>query len=220
MIADLFPEGVVTVESTAAHSVDALRPEEEACLGRSVEKRRREFAAGRACARRALASLGLQDVTIPAGPDRLPLWPPGIVGSITHCDGYCAAAVATSGHIVGLGLDAESIVALEDSLVTLVCLPSETEAVRALHGFTPGEGAKLAFSAKEAAYKCYFPFVHHILEFHDVEVTFTFEGPRRGAFVARVLRGPLPPSGVSRFQGRFARDDVRVYAGVTLLAKP
>ena len=216
MIERLFPDGVVTAESAGDALDDVLRPEEAACVARAVEKRRREFAAGRACARRALGRLGLVDVSLPIERDRLPAWPAEIVGSITHCEGYCGVAVARRGDVIGLGLDAESVAALDAALVPLVCLPSETDSVRTLEGFTPGEGAKLVFSAKESAYKCYFPFTHHILEFHDVDVIFEFETPRTGSFVARVRRGPQAP--VSRFDGRFARDDVRVYTGVTLRA--
>lgn len=216
VIRTLFPDEVVTLESTGEEPLDALRPEEAACLGRAVEKRRREFASGRACARRALARLGITDVAIPIGPERLPAWPRGIVGSITHCAGYGGVAVARQGAILGLGLDAEVGGELDPSLVPLVCLPSEVQAVRALAGLTPGEGAKLVFSAKESAYKCYFPLVHHFLEFHDVEVDLELDSPRAGSFTARVLRGPT--SAVSRLRGRFARDDVRVYTGVTLVA--
>ena len=216
MIETLFPDGVVTVESGSTPLDDVLHPEEAAGLGRAVEKRRREFASGRACARRALARLGIAGVALPIGPDRLPAWPPGIVGSITHCEGYCGVAVAERGTILGLGLDAEAAAELDPSLVPLVCLPSEVEALRALAGFTPGAGAKLDFSAKESAYSCYYPLVHHFLEFHDVEVAFELASPRAGSFTARVLRGPASPA--SHLRGRFVRDEVRVYTGVTLVA--
>ena len=217
VIEALFPDGVVTVESTDAAPEDVLRPEEAAGLGRAVEKRRREFAAGRACARRALARLEIADSVLPVGPDRLPAWPAGIVGSITHCAGYAGVAVARRGAILGLGLDAEVGGELEPALVPLVCLPSEIEALRALPRLTSGEGAKLVFSAKESAYKCWFPLVHRFLEFHDVEVELRFESLRAGSFTARVLKEPTP---VSRFHGRFLRDDARVYTGVTLLDEP
>lgn len=216
MIEALFPEGVVTAESTGDLPVEALRPEEAAGLGRAVEKRRREFAAGRTCARRALACLGIAEAALPIGPDRLPAWPPGIVGSITHCAGYRGVAVARRGAIAGLGLDAEVGMELEPSLVPFVCLPGEIEALRALSGLTPGQGAKLVFSAKESAYKCYFPLVHHFLEFHDVEIVLEPASPRAGSFTARVLRGPPAPA--SCLRGRFVRDEARVYTGVTLVA--
>jgi len=215
VIEALFPDGVVTVETTDAVSEDALHPEELAGLGHAVEKRRREFAAGRACARRAFARLGIADAVLPIGPDRLPAWPAGIVGSITHCTGYCAVSAARHGSILGLGLDAEVGTELEPSLVPLVCRPSEVEALEALAGLTSGEGAKLVFSAKESAYKCYFPLVHRFLEFHDVEIDLRLESPRTGSFTAQILRGPTP---VSHFHGRFLRDDARVYTGVTLVA--
>ena len=159
---------------------------------------------------------GIADVALPIGPDRLPAWPPGIVGSITHCAGYCGVAVARQDRIVGLGLDAEIVDELDPSLVPLVCSPSEVEALGALEGLTPGEGAKLVFSAKESAYKCYFPLVHRFLEFHEVEVELELESPRAGSFTARVLRGPASP--LSHLRGRFLRDDARVYTGVAFVA--
>lgn len=73
----------------------------------------------------------------------------------------------------------------------------------------------LVFSAKESVYKCYFPVVRRVLEFHDVEIELALDSPRGGVFTARVLPGPAP---MSRLHGRFARDDVRVYTGVTLRA--
>lgn len=216
MIEALFPGGVVTVESTDVVTEEVLHPEEAAALGRAVEKRRREFAAGRASARRALARLEIADAVLPVGPDRLPAWPTGIVGSITHCAGYCGVAVARRGTILGLGLDAEVGGELEPALVPLVCLPSEIEALGALELLTSGEGAKLVFSAKESAYKCWFPLFHRFLEFHDVEVELRFDSPLAGSFTARVLRDPAP---VPQFHGRFLRDAARVYTGVTLVAE-
>ena len=214
MIEALFPDGVVTVESDGSAPEDALRPEEASAVGRAVEKRRREFAAGRACARRALARLEIADAVLPVGPDRLPLWPPGIVGSITHCTGFCGVAVARRGAILGLGLDAEVGDELEPKLVPRVCRPAEIERLEALAGLTPGEGAKLVFSAKESTYKCFFPLARRFLEFHDVEVELRPDSPAAGAFTARVLRGPAP---ASRFDGRYLRDGARVYTGVTLV---
>ncbi len=215
MIRTLFSDDVVTVESTGEASLDSLRPEELACLGRVVEKRAREFASGRACARRALARLGFADVAIPIEADRVPAWPPGVVGSITHCTGYCGVAVARRGAIVGLGVDAEVGPELDPPLIPLVCRASEVEALRVLAELTPGQGAMLVFSAKESVYKCYFPVVRRVLDFHDVEIELALDSPRGGGFTARVLPGPAP---MSRFRGRFARDDVRVYTGVTLRA--
>jgi 4'-phosphopantetheinyl transferase EntD len=82
---------------SAREDIDtALFPEEEAMVARAVGKRRREFSTARACARDALVELGEPPQAIPTGPKGEPLWPPGVVGSITHCDGYRACAVAHS----------------------------------------------------------------------------------------------------------------------------
>ena len=84
-----------------------LWPEEAAAVQHAVEKRRREFAVGRMLARAALAAIGDPPSAIPTGNHREPVWPAGIVGSITHCAGYCAAAVARDAMVVALGIDAE-----------------------------------------------------------------------------------------------------------------
>jgi len=94
-----------------------LFPEELRSLGRAVDKRRREFTTGRACARAALSQLGIGPTAIPGGARGQPLWPPGIVGSITHCRGYCACAVARAERVVSLGIDAEANLPLEVGLL-------------------------------------------------------------------------------------------------------
>lgn len=100
-ILSLLPHGAAGAEAFADGWVADMLPSEEALVARAVDKRRREFATGRDCARRALSQLGWDEVPILAGPKREPLWPAGIVGSITHCPGYCAAIVARSTSLLG-----------------------------------------------------------------------------------------------------------------------
>ena len=66
MIEAILPAGVVA-ETGEDEEVAALFPEEEKPVARAVEKRRRRFAGGRACARRALATLGFPPGPIGAG---------------------------------------------------------------------------------------------------------------------------------------------------------
>src|SRR5258708_8108427 len=94
MIPKLLSDEVLTVEADEACWRGSLLSLEESLVAKAVPKRRREFTAGRNCARRALAQLGYPDFALLAGSHGQPLWPPGIAGSITHCDDYCAVAVA------------------------------------------------------------------------------------------------------------------------------
>src|SRR5688500_16527321 len=92
MLEELVPTSVATAEAFEDDGAAPL-PEERNLVARAVEPRRREFGTTRACARTALGRLGVDPVPIPRGPGGAPRWPAGIVGSLTHCAGYRAAAV-------------------------------------------------------------------------------------------------------------------------------
>ena len=59
------------------------------------------------------------------GAKREPLWPAGVVGSITHCDGYRAAAVARATDLATVGIDAEPHEPLPDGVLAAIALPAE-----------------------------------------------------------------------------------------------
>src|SRR5206468_2745795 len=109
-----------------------LFPEEEALIAAAVDKRRREFATARGCARSALAALGIEPAPILAGERGAPRWPPGIVGSITHCAGYRAAAVSSARDMITIGLDAEPDQVLPDGVLNAISLPGERSRLRDL----------------------------------------------------------------------------------------
>ncbi len=88
MIDELLPAAAACTEAFADDGEPRLFAQERAVLGRAVAKRRREFATGRECAHRALEQLGLMAEAVPSGERGEPLWPAGVVVSITHCDGY------------------------------------------------------------------------------------------------------------------------------------
>src|SRR5271166_3899694 len=123
----LFPAGVVATEMRDPGEVTLLLPEEAACLGRAVAKRRQEFAAGRQCARRALREFGVVDFPLGVGADREPLWPHGFVGSITHTAGICAAVVASQERYRALGVDAEIVGDVGAELWPSICVAAETD---------------------------------------------------------------------------------------------
>ena len=90
----LLAPGIFGAEMEDVGQPVPLHPQEEELVAQAAPKRRRDFALGRACARAALSDLGQPDAVIGQGENGAPLWPAGVVGSITHTKGYAAALVA------------------------------------------------------------------------------------------------------------------------------
>ena len=180
---DLAPPAVACALHDAGREPEPLWPPELPAAASMSEKRRREFTAGRHCARQALACLGHEAVALPIGPARAPVWPPGVIGSISHTGDVAIAAVAWKSDLRSLGIDLESADPLEPDLLELVCREEELAALTSC-GLDPQLGAKLIFSAKESVYKCLWPVTGTFLEFHaigiridPVEARFTAYGP-------------------------------------------
>ena len=204
MIETLFPEGVVAMRAAEAMWSGRLDPAEEAGVAGWAEKRRREFTAGRVCARRALEKLGIEGFALLREPDRTPRWPEGVVGSISHCGDYCGVAVARREHAIALGFDAEREGALELRTLERVCTEAERERLESLPPESEIDWGTLHFCAKESVYKSYYPLARTVLGFHDVELEID---PDAGAFHATLIRDDAPAAaGRREFRGRFARD--------------
>ena len=103
----------------------ALLAEAPRALGPVSDARRREFARGRACARLAMQKLGVRPLPLLRGRERQPLRPSALCGSITHCDGYCAAVVARTRDLRTIGIDAEVIRAFGDVVLDRIALAGE-----------------------------------------------------------------------------------------------
>lgn len=200
----LLPSCVSTSHRLNDDGVEDILPPEQAAVAGVVQARRDEFRTGRHCAREALTQLGLPNTAIPAGPHREPLWPPAIVGSITHCDGCRAAAVAHHSELRALGIDVETHEPLPPGVLTEVALPDEQSEVRDLLERLPMiRWDRVLFSMKESIYKTWFPLHLRWLGFTDCRVRID---PRRGTFSAKVLieSGPVWPMEV---HGAWETDD-------------
>jgi 4'-phosphopantetheinyl transferase EntD len=171
-LACLFDTSEVVVREATLKSAGWLYPEEEPLAAGCVERRRREIVVSRTCARLALTELGVGRFPLLAMPDRAPMWPSEVVGSITHTDGcidgYCGVAVADRRYASGLGVDAEPATELPDDIWNAVLDADERQA--ALVSRSPGLHARLVFSAKEATYKAIYPALKRFLQFSDVHV--------------------------------------------------
>ncbi len=203
MIEELLPPSVVAVEVYGDDPEAEVLPAEAALVANAVERRRHEFATARTCARRALLDLGLAAGPILRGEYGEPIWPPGVVGSITHCDGYRAAAVARATDLLTIGIDAEPDAPLPAGVLDMVTDSAERDSLTALAGAEPGVcWDRLLFCAKEALYKAWYPVARRWLEFSEARISFDAAG---GTFTARVagqhLTGPERP--FEAVEGRF-----------------
>jgi 4'-phosphopantetheinyl transferase EntD len=181
----LFPPSVVVESGDPAELSLELFADEAVLVAGAAEKRQREFAMGRRCARRALARLGLAPTPLLAGRSGEPLWPDGVLGSITHTARLCAAAVARGDGLVGIGIDAEQDAELPPDIVPCVCRPEEIAAFETCAFIGLANATMVAFSAKEAVFKCQYPTRRRMLEFHDLSLTLIADG----TFTVRWLNG-------------------------------
>jgi 4'-phosphopantetheinyl transferase EntD len=212
-LATILPEEVTVVEAEDWMWQAPLLPDEAEAVRHAGARRRREFAAGRTCARIALESVGLHQYALRRGADRLPRWPPGIVGSITHSKVYCAAAIGVYPRILGLGIDAEENAPLAIEETDLIC--SALELQRAARVSLPASVSvpRLIFSAKESFFKCYYPVVGQFLEFSDVTVSII----DCSRFVAELATDAAPTLlGRRHFEGRFLVDQYHILTAVVL----
>ncbi|MBB4980344.1 MULTISPECIES: 4'-phosphopantetheinyl transferase family protein [Streptomyces] len=220
MIAELLPDAVVSVFRRDDAEPVTLFPEEAAAVARSVVGRQREFATVRLCARLALRRLGLPETPLTPGPRGEPRWPDGVAGSMTHCAGYRAAALARTSDVLSLGIDAEPAAPLPEGVLAGVSLPGERRHLDALTARTPGvPWDRLLFSAKESVFKTWYPLTRRELGFEEAAVDFEPapdpHGHDTGTFTARLLV-PGPVTGRVRrnhFTGRWL-----VREGVVLTA--
>ncbi|MFJ3586828.1 4'-phosphopantetheinyl transferase [Streptomyces sp. NPDC090127] len=207
MIGEILPPGVQYADSRTDLTHEPLHPDEERHIALSVATRRREFTTTRTCARRALSRLGVPSVPILPGPRGAPRWPAGIVGSMTHCVGYRAAAVAHAADALTIGIDAEPNEPLPDGVLEAIASPQEAATVHALGRARTGVcWDRLLFSAKESVYKAWFPLTARFLTFEDATVTWDAPSDARqattGTFHAELLvEGPWPTG--RRLPGRW-----------------
>ena len=168
MVESLFRFPVVAEIATALDYEAELFPEELIHAAGMSPRRRREFSAGRSCARRALARLGWPDTSIPMGTRREPVWPPGVHGSIAHCAGFCAVVVARGEDALAIGIDAEPVGSVKGALVAEIASAEETGPTGSED--LPADKGTILFVTKEAAFKALFLLMHQELEFLDLRV--------------------------------------------------
>ena len=178
-----------------------LLPEERVHVANSVASRQTDFATGRVLARRLLRDLGYRDCAIEPDADRVPVWPTGVMGSISHTEGACLVAISADPSLRGVGVDVEVDEDRSVRFLERVTTPRERRSL----GDDPNAGrlATRLFSIKEAVYKACFPTLREFWAFHDVEIELDLS---TGKFLAHT-----PESATGKVEGQQRLRDGRVW---------
>jgi enterobactin synthetase component D len=200
-LSSLLPAEIALVVADDDMWQKPLREEEEAMISGAIDKRCREFRAGRNAAHQALSLLLAPETPILRGDRREPIWPAGYVGSIAHCRGLCLAACAVDGTIAGIGLDAEPLLPLPEGTERYIHTRMDELIMNEHEDPLP---QRLIFSAKESLYKAYYPLLGRFFGFHAVSLTEVGDGAF--CFTPTDSCEVVFPSDLT-FHGRYRYDD-------------
>lgn len=220
-LTSLFPTGVLWKVAEDWMWDTPLCPEEEALIVKAVDKRKREFRAGRNCAHCLMKAAGIQCDALLKGKQREPKWPAGWVGSISHTQGLCVVAIAPMNRFKSIGLDVEQASPLGDDVRNMICSAPEQDRLSRL-AFTAGQEFaskpmdKVIFSAKESIHKTYFPLNYHTLDFLDALVDIDVAN---SSFEATIINPePSPRVPIKMLQGKYCIDKNYVATFISLEA--
>ena len=127
-----------------------------------------------------------------------------MTGSITHCRGYRACAVAWATDVTAIGIDAEPDEELPGGLIEAVATGPERAWIRRQTAAMPAvRWERLVFSAKEATGKLWYPLTGHWPDFGELAVS----AAPAGTFTVRLPgTGPAPARPVTMTGRWLARD--------------
>jgi 4'-phosphopantetheinyl transferase EntD len=166
-------------------------------IATSVRKRQAEYFYGRLAARLALEHAGLPLLGVGTGTQRQPLWPAGVVGSITHNARHALAAALPLGPCRGIGIDIETLATPEqESSIASIALDGAERRILAAQAATlsPAAALTLVFSAKESFYKAVHARVGRFFGFEALRLTqVDYEGGRLLFTVAEPLSEQWQP---------------------------
>jgi 4'-phosphopantetheinyl transferase EntD len=203
----ILPERI-SVAAIGMDDIDMTAVPSELILDGAAVKRQRQFVAGRLAARQAIEACGHESAYPARGEDRQPLWPEGLVGSISHTDRYALAAAASANSTMSVGVDLEALRHMESALRQKLLTESETSRLQA-EGRYDDENVLTLFSLKESGYKAVYPYFGRYIGLREVEISPTEEGVR-----FKCIDPDHPAAGlVARLRGDALRDGDHVVAG-------
>ena len=143
-------------------------------LSDAAEKRKLEFISGRYCAFMACKNLGFNLDKLERGASREPLWPAGVIGSISHTDGVALAIVGLRTNTRAVGVDIEGLIP-EKRFNTIERMVLTENDKKFLERFTENpmslsEVYTIIFSAKEALFKLLYPECQCYFDFREADI--------------------------------------------------
>jgi len=148
-----------------------LLPSEQPLTDGTVRARTREILAGRNLARLAMTALGQEPREVLTAENGSPKWPDGLCGSISHSSHFAVAALAPLTELESIGIDIDDGRPLESSLGDVVTANELSALQVRWPTATRDVLGRIAFSAKEAIYKCQAPVTGNVgLGFLDIEL--------------------------------------------------
>ncbi|MCG7494058.1 4'-phosphopantetheinyl transferase [Thalassobius sp. Cn5-15] len=211
ILRDLFGSDVGVGVTNPRDTSHTLMAPEQPAVTNAIPKRQIEFAAGRAAARMALADINMPPQAIPQAADRSPVWPAGIMGSISHCANLCVAVACPMSVWRAVGVDIENTAPLEKEAWSIILTSREQRALVQLPFWRRAQQVKVLFSIKEAVYKAQYPLTHQLCDFQALDVT--LDGDRFAARFNQQL-GSFQTGFVAT--GRYVQTDRWVISACTL----
>lgn len=164
-----FAGTTVFMHAGTLQELESPYPEERQLVDRAIRSRQFEFYTGRNFARQALKKHGLPPEPILRGPLGNPVWPGGVIGSITHDKHFALAAIALSPPLTGFGIDLlENTDDVTAEMAPLILHRHESELLAGLFPHYPP--AAVAFSVKEAVVKAVSPRLNTYLDMLGIEL--------------------------------------------------
>lgn len=187
-------------------------------IQKSVIKRQAEYLAGRFAASIILQRLHIPICNIPIGKNRSPIWPQGIVASISHNNSTALCIAAFDNHYQYLGIDIESKLSLEvvkEIKKNIINSNEEDILQNVKNNLSFTDAFTLVFSAKESLFKAIYPEVNSYFDFSAAELINLCNKTKQFQLV--LLQDlSLKLKAGTQFNGKFYFDDNHV---ITLIAQ-
>lgn len=171
MLNDKLPQGVVARFTTIGVNPKSLFSEEKAICEDYEPRRLEEFSKGRYCAHQCLEVLNKQQA-VGKRPDGSPIWPEGIIGSISHSQNLAGAMLSNKRTHASLGMDIEQIGRITPDLWPVLFGTYELKLIGDQPLELQNRFSTILYSLKEAFYKMQYPITKEGMESKDLQIHF------------------------------------------------